>query len=72
MGDFALLGLDRNSYSPVHELDLVAINARPSPDIFSRWFTDALVPRWHKVLGRKMKVGHWYTPTYNPLPLDTR
>jgi hypothetical protein len=68
MGDFALAGLDRNSYSAVHELDLVAINARPSPDVFSRWFTDVVVPQWHKVLGQTFKVRHWLV--YTRLPLE--
>lgn len=56
MGDFALQGLDRNSYGPLHEVDLLAIKPRPAPDVFSRWFTDTVIPKWHSAMGWKFKV----------------
>ncbi|KAK9788201.1 putative DUF6594 domain-containing protein [Seiridium cardinale] len=55
MGNFPLLGLDSKSYEPEHMMDLMTFNSRPSPDLFSHWFVDKLVPAWHKVLGRKVK-----------------
>ncbi|KAK6079539.1 hypothetical protein SCUP234_05708 [Seiridium cupressi] len=56
MGNFPLLGLDSKSYEPEHMLDLMTFNSRPSPDLFSHWFVDKVVPAWHKVLGRKIKL----------------
>ncbi|KAI8627655.1 hypothetical protein F5Y19DRAFT_440707, partial [Xylariaceae sp. FL1651] len=55
MGNFPLIGPDRHSYAEIHHKDLVAIKARPIPDMFSRWFNFNLFPRWHRLLGGKFK-----------------
>ncbi|KAI1327788.1 hypothetical protein F5Y16DRAFT_185436 [Xylariaceae sp. FL0255] len=56
MGNFPLIGLDRNSWNPeVYRKDLVAIKARPEPDTFSRWFNNGLFPGWHRLVGGKLK-----------------
>ncbi|KAK8043321.1 hypothetical protein PG993_005751 [Apiospora rasikravindrae] len=64
MGYFPLVGADRNSYSEERERDLVAVKARSAPDLFTRWFHDGLVSRWHGWFGRNAKdqtelgIGH--------------
>jgi hypothetical protein len=56
MGSFPLLGLDRDSWEPKNEADLIAIRPRAAPDIFSKWFTEGVVPFYHRVIGEKVKV----------------
>ena len=56
MGSFPLHGLDRSSWDPSHENDLVAINSRRAPDRFTRWFTDSFIPTYHALIGQKLKV----------------
>ncbi|KAI3327644.1 hypothetical protein HD806DRAFT_329294 [Xylariaceae sp. AK1471] len=55
MGNFPLVGVDRHSYTNRYAKDLVAIKARPLPDFFSRWFNYGLFPKWHQLLGGKLK-----------------
>jgi hypothetical protein len=54
MGNYPLLGIDRNSYDPDNDTDLIAVKARSTPDVFSRWLTYYLVPKWHDAVGSKM------------------
>ena len=56
MGSFPLLGLDRLAWDGDHEADLVALIPRQAPDGFSRWFTDKAIPKYHEVIGEKLKV----------------
>jgi hypothetical protein len=56
MGSFPLLGLDRDAWDTKTEGDLVAIKPRQAPDVFSKWFTEYLVPRYHHIIGKKFKV----------------
>jgi hypothetical protein len=56
MGSFPLLGLDRAAWDVDHEEDLIALNARQAPDLFSRWFTDKAMPAYHNIIGEKFKV----------------
>jgi hypothetical protein len=56
MGSFPLLGLDRAAWDVDHEEDLIALNARQAPDLFSRWFTDKAMPAYHDIIGEKFKV----------------
>ncbi|KAK8062015.1 hypothetical protein PG994_008381 [Apiospora phragmitis] len=64
MGYFPLIGADRNSYTEQYERDLVAVKARSTPDLFTRWFNDGLVSKWHGWFGRTAKdqtelgIGH--------------
>lgn len=58
MGSFPLLGIDGNSWDVEYEDDLVAIKARTAPDMFSKWFTETLVPIYHHLLGERFKVFH--------------
>ncbi|KAK8852271.1 hypothetical protein PGQ11_014750 [Apiospora arundinis] len=64
MGDFPLVGADRNTYSEEHDRDLVAVKARSAPDLFTRWFHDGLLSKWHAWFGRNVKdqtelgIGH--------------
>ncbi|KAK9769780.1 putative DUF6594 domain-containing protein [Seiridium cardinale] len=55
MGNFPLIGPDRSSWCLRYEKDLVAIKARPLPDIFSRWLNFDMLPRWHQLFGGKLK-----------------
>lgn len=56
MGNFPLVGMDRDSYADHHGGDLVAIRARPLPNALSRWLTHDLIPGWNKLIGEKFKV----------------
>ena len=56
MGAFPLLGLDRDAWDAKTESDLIAINPRATPDIFSKWFTESFIPRYHQVFGEKFRV----------------
>lgn len=56
MGNFPMKGLDQECYSDKHADDVVALNSRPAPDIFSRWFTYCVVPWWHHFVGEKFKA----------------
>ncbi|KAE8448984.1 hypothetical protein EG329_008572 [Mollisiaceae sp. DMI_Dod_QoI] len=55
MGSFPLLGMDRDAWDVKNDSDLIAIKPRAAPDMFSKWFTEYLVPRYHHVLGQKFK-----------------
>ncbi|KAL9073145.1 MAG: hypothetical protein Q9157_004858 [Trypethelium eluteriae] len=56
MGSFPLHGLDRSSWDPQYESDLIALKARSAPDRFTRWFTDSVIPKYHNLVGEKLKV----------------
>lgn len=56
MGAMPLLGLDRTSWDPPHEKDLVSLNPRIPPDKFSEWFSERLIPTFHRVWGTRLKV----------------
>ncbi|KAF2195699.1 hypothetical protein K469DRAFT_649806 [Zopfia rhizophila CBS 207.26] len=55
MGSFPLLGLDRAAWDAENEGDLVALNARQAPDLFTRWFADKVIPKYHDIVGEKIK-----------------
>ncbi|KAF7537782.1 hypothetical protein G7054_g3449 [Neopestalotiopsis clavispora] len=55
MGNYPLLGIDRTSYDPGNDTDLIAVKGRSTPDVFSRWLTYDLIPKWHDAVGRKIK-----------------
>lgn len=55
MGSFPLLGIDRDAWDTKNESDLIAIKPRDAPDIFSKWFTEYLVPRYHHAFGKRFK-----------------
>ncbi|PMD21120.1 hypothetical protein NA56DRAFT_626290 [Hyaloscypha hepaticicola] len=61
MGSFPLLGIDRDAWDAKTENDLIAIKPRSLPDLFSQWFTESLVPRYHHLFGKTFK---------EPLPDD--
>jgi hypothetical protein len=56
MGNFPMKGLDQECYTAKCDGDLVALNSRPAPDILSRWFTYRVIPQWHNLVGKKLKV----------------
>lgn len=56
MGSFPLLGIDRDAWDTKNESDLIAIKPRDAPDIFSKWFTEHLVPRYHHAFWKRFKV----------------
>jgi hypothetical protein len=58
MGSFPLRGLDRNAWSETYESDLVAIRRRETGDSFSKWFINTIVPKFHRVVGHRIKVGY--------------
>ncbi|KAH9217649.1 hypothetical protein DL95DRAFT_91028 [Leptodontidium sp. 2 PMI_412] len=55
MGSFPLLGMDRDAWDVKNEDDLIAINPRTTPDMFSKWFTEGLIPRYHHILGKRFR-----------------
>ncbi|EPE26349.1 hypothetical protein GLAREA_02261 [Glarea lozoyensis ATCC 20868] len=55
MGSFPLLGIDRESWDPKNEDDLIAIRPRAAPDIFSKWLTEGIVPFYHRIIGKRFK-----------------
>ncbi|KAH6664046.1 hypothetical protein B0J14DRAFT_682577 [Halenospora varia] len=61
MGDFPLLGADRESWSPANTYDLIALQRRQSSDPFSHWLTNSFIPFFHNILGKRFK---------QPLPED--
>ncbi|KUJ08802.1 uncharacterized protein LY89DRAFT_788704 [Mollisia scopiformis] len=56
MGSFPLLGIDRGAWDTDNENDLVAIKPRAPPDMFSRWFTEDVVPHYHHIFGKTFKT----------------
>lgn len=56
MGNFPLLGLDRKTWNKEYEDDLLALRAQLRGDAFSSWFTETLVPIFHRYIGAKFKV----------------
>ena len=56
MGNNPLLGQDWKVWNEENEDDLIVIRRRPGGDVLTRWFTDKLVPYWHKKVGGKIKV----------------
>lgn len=56
MGNFPLRGIDRHAWSVTYESDLVALRPRETPDHFSRWFINTVVPLFHRALGWRLKV----------------
>ncbi|PVH77721.1 hypothetical protein DL98DRAFT_636938 [Cadophora sp. DSE1049] len=56
MGAFPLLGLDRDAWDIKTESDLIAIKPRATPDLFSKWFTESFVPRYHQVFGERFRL----------------
>jgi hypothetical protein len=65
MGSFPLLGIDKNAWDTKDENDLVAVKARAVPDVFSKWFTETLVPAYHRVVGEKFKVLYFIVPSHD-------
>lgn len=57
MGNFPLRGPDRNAWSENYEFDLVAIRRRETGDPFSKWFINIIVPKFHRIIGYRIKVG---------------
>ncbi|KAH7386404.1 hypothetical protein BKA64DRAFT_142913 [Cadophora sp. MPI-SDFR-AT-0126] len=55
MGAFPLLGLDRDAWDSKTESDLIAIKPRAAPDIFSKWFSESFIPRYHQVFGERFR-----------------
>jgi hypothetical protein len=51
-----LLGLDRHAWEPIHERDLITAESHDSTDLFGSWFTETLVPVYHRLLGERLKV----------------
>lgn len=75
MGAFPLLGLDRKSWEPQYEDDLVSIKARDASDPFSRWYVEKAVPTFHHMIGERFKVLETQTQQsepYSKLLLDAR
>jgi hypothetical protein len=56
MGAFPLLGIDKDAWDIKNESDLIAIKPRNAPDVFSKWFTEYLVPLYHHTFGKRFKV----------------
>jgi len=56
MGNFPLLGRDRNSWAEENENDLLALYARHGDDKFSKWFTDTAIPWIHNLAWKRFKV----------------
>jgi hypothetical protein len=56
MGNFPLIGRDRNSWGDEKEGDFIALCARHGEDIFSKWFTDKVIPWFHNIVGENFKV----------------
>jgi hypothetical protein len=56
LGNARLLGPGRDAYNAGNENDIVGLKAKPTPDVFSRWFTDKLIPKWHRMVWEKPKV----------------
>ncbi|ROV95952.1 hypothetical protein VMCG_07984 [Cytospora schulzeri] len=56
MGNFPLLGLDRKTWDPQYEKDLLAMRANPASDYFSDWVSDTVVPLFHRLIGEKFKA----------------
>jgi len=56
MGNFPLRGVDRHAWSETYESDLIALRRRETPDHFSRWFINRVVPYFHKIIGWRFKV----------------
>jgi len=56
MGSFPLLGTDKDAWDAKNDDDLIAIRPRVAPDMFSKWFTECLVPRYHHIVGKNFKV----------------
>jgi hypothetical protein len=54
MGSFPIRGLDMGAWD-VKE-DLVALKSAGPSDLTTRWFTNSLVPLYHRFLGEKLKV----------------
>ncbi|KAH8777519.1 hypothetical protein F5883DRAFT_409481 [Diaporthe sp. PMI_573] len=54
MGSFPIRGLDMGAWN-VKE-DLVALKSTGPRDLTTRWFTNTLVPLYHRFLGEKLKV----------------
>jgi hypothetical protein len=61
MGNFPLRGPDRNAWSENYESDLVAIRRRETGDPFSKWFINTIVPKFHRVVGHRIKVGYTFS-----------
>lgn len=56
MGNFPLRGQDQQAWSKEYEQDLLAIRRRSHGDPFSSWFIDKMIPKFHRVLGSRIKV----------------
>lgn len=61
MGNFPLLGLDRDAWDEAHEDDLVALRARSRDDVFSSWVAETLVPTFHRWVGKRFKVREFFS-----------
>lgn len=56
MGNYPLIGRDRNSWSDQNEGDFIALCARHEEDVFSKWFIDKVIPWFHNIAGKRFKV----------------
>ena len=56
MGNFPLRGVDRHAWNETYESDLIALRRRETPDHFSRWFINTVVPYFHRIVGWRFKV----------------
>ncbi|TVY69010.1 hypothetical protein LSUE1_G008007 [Lachnellula suecica] len=54
-GNFPLRGIDRHAWNDIYESDLIALHPRETPDHFSRWFINTIVPYFHQVVGWRIK-----------------
>lgn len=54
MGSFPIRGLDMGAWD-VKE-DLVALKSAGPGDLTTRWFTNTLVPLYHRLFGERLKV----------------
>lgn len=54
MGSFPIRGLDMGAWDA--QEDLVALKSAGPRDLTTRWFTNTLVPLYHRFLGERLKV----------------
>lgn len=54
MGSFPIRGLDMGAWDVKD--DLISLKSAGPRDLTTRWFTDTLVPLYHRFLGERLKV----------------
>jgi hypothetical protein len=64
MGRVYLIGPDSDIWEKPDEteFDLVALRARESGDIFSRFLTDVMIHWYHRFFGKYFRVRHLHIP----------